>query len=167
MPRKHCGFGSCMPFVSERIKAANAPPGALDGSSVPGVTPDALLVLPPPGRAGPPSGCEPYRSVILAKLDAGLSAVRIHQDLTAEHGDAPSDHAVRRFVDKLRSTSPLPFRKMECEPGHEAQLDFGTAAPVITSAACPRRSLSTTSRPTGSTRTSTRRSRPAAGTTAR
>ncbi len=112
-------------------KPAKAPPRALDGSSVSGLTPDALLVLPAAGRAGPPSGCEPYRSVILAKLDAGLSAVRIHQDLTAEHGAALSYHAVRRFVGKLRSTSPLPFRRMECQPGDEAQVDFGTAAPVI------------------------------------
>jgi len=32
----------------------------------------------------------------------------------------------------LRTTSPLPFRRMECEPGAEAQVDFGTAAPVLT-----------------------------------
>ena len=99
-------------------KPANAPPGSADG-------PSTLC-------AGPVSGCEPYRAVILAKLDTGLSAVRIHQDLTAEHGAALSYHAVRRFVRKLRTTSPLPFRRMECQPGAEAQVDFGTAAPLIT-----------------------------------
>ena len=113
-------------------KPANAPPGSADGPSALCAVPNALVVLPPAGRAGPVSGCEPYRAVILAKLDAGLSAVRIYQDLTCEHGAALSYHAVRRFVRKLRTTSPLPFRRMECEPGDEAQVDFGTAAPVIT-----------------------------------
>ena len=36
--------------------------------------------------------------------------------------------SVRRFVAKLRGTSPLPFRRMECEAGEEAQIDFGTGA---------------------------------------
>ena len=35
---------------------------------------------------------------------------------------------MRRFVAKLRGTSPLPFRRMECEAGEEAQVDFGTGA---------------------------------------
>jgi hypothetical protein len=59
-------------------------------------------ILPPPERAGPASGCEPYRQFILAKLEQGLSAIRIHQDLAAEHGAAVSYHSVRRFVNKLK-----------------------------------------------------------------
>ena len=35
---------------------------------------------------------------------------------------------MRRFVAKLRGTRPLPFRRMECEAGEEAQVDFGTGA---------------------------------------
>jgi len=89
-----------------------------------------------PGGAAPAgrrSRCEPYRSVIIEMLERGLSAQRIWQDLTSEHGFSDSYQSVQRFVRKLRATSPLPFRRMECEPGDEAQVDFGTAAPVITS----------------------------------
>jgi len=74
---------------------------------------------------GSRSVCEPYRQVILEKLEQGLSAQRIYQDLVAE-GFNHQYHSVRRFVAKLRRTSPLPFRRMECEQGEEAQVDFGT-----------------------------------------
>ena len=83
-------------------KPANAPPGSADRPGHLCAVPEAHLILPPAERAGPASGCEPYRAIILVKLDAGLSAVRIHQDLTAEHGASLSYHAVRRFVRKLR-----------------------------------------------------------------
>ena len=39
--------------------------------------------------------------------------------------------SVRRFIQKLGRTKNLPFRRMECGPGEEAQVDFGTGAPVI------------------------------------
>jgi transposase len=73
------------------------------------------------------SACEPYRQVILEKLEQGLSGQRIYQDLRAE-GFGHEYHSVRRFVAKLRGTRPLPFRRMECEAGEEAQIDFGTGA---------------------------------------
>ena len=86
---------------------------------------------PPPN--GPPSDCEPFREEILAKVEQGLEAVRIHQDLVEEHGEgAPSYYSVRRFVARLKHKTPLPFRRMETEPGEEAQVDFGTGAPVRT-----------------------------------
>ena len=73
------------------------------------------------------SACEPYRQVILEKLEQGLSAQRIYQDLVGD-GFEHEYHSVRRFVATLRRTSPLPFRRMECERGEEAQVDFGTGA---------------------------------------
>jgi len=73
------------------------------------------------------SACEPYRQAILQKLELGLSAQRIYQDLVGEGFDHEY-HSVRRFVARLRKTSPLPFRRMECEAGEEAQVDFGTGA---------------------------------------
>jgi DNA replication protein DnaC/transposase len=73
------------------------------------------------------SACEPYRQVILEKLELGLSAQRIYQDLVPEGFDHEY-HSVRRFVARLRRTSPLPFRRMECEMGEEAQVDFGSGA---------------------------------------
>jgi transposase len=71
--------------------------------------------------------------VIEAKVEAGLSGQRIYQDLVCEHGFEGSYFSVRRFVRKITvSQSPVPFRRMECAPGVEAQVDFGTGAPVVT-----------------------------------
>jgi len=81
--------------------------------------------------SGPTSACEPYREVILTKLELGLTAQRIYQDLTTEHGFASSYDSVKRFVRRLRHATPLPFRRMECEPGVEGQVDFGTGAPIL------------------------------------
>jgi len=87
---------------------------------------------PPAGSSGPPSLCEPLREAIVAALERGLSSQRIWQDLRSEHGFTGSYDSVKRFCRRLKHASPLPFRRMECEPGDEAQVDFGTAAPVIT-----------------------------------
>lgn len=111
---------------------AGAPPGS-EGSPVAAVSNAAGA---PPGSLGAaeavqPSTCEPYRAVILAKLEQGLTAQRIWQDLVAEHGFPALYHSVRRYVRKLARTSPQPFRRMECAPGAEAQVDFGTGAAVI------------------------------------
>jgi transposase len=84
------------------------------------------------GSAGQRSRCEPFRTMIIEMLERGLSAQRIWQDLTAEQGFSGSYQSVQRFVRKLRGMSPRPYRRMECAPGEEAQVDFGTAAPVIT-----------------------------------
>jgi len=78
-----------------------------------------------------PSRCEPFREVIGAKLEEGLSAQRIYQDLVCEHGFVAKYHSVRRYVRRLQQVRPLPFRRMECAPGEEAQIDFGTGAPVV------------------------------------
>jgi len=80
------------------------------------------------GRA---SRCEPWRAVIVDGLERGLTAIRIWQDLKAEHGFTDGYQTVQRFVRKLNRAAPLPFRRMECEPGEEAQVDFGQGAPVI------------------------------------
>ncbi|MFH1059805.1 MAG: hypothetical protein V1797_14155, partial [Pseudomonadota bacterium] len=39
--------------------------------------------------------------------------------------------AVKRFVRSLNQAQPLPFRRMESEPGQEAQVDFGRGAWVV------------------------------------
>src|SRR5439155_9968965 len=94
---------------------------------------ESVIVLQPEG-AGRQSVCEPLRDAIVAKLELGLSAMRIHQDLTGEQGAAISYHSVRRFVRRLEHSRPLPFRRMECGPGEEAQVDFGCGAPILTPA---------------------------------
>jgi transposase len=82
----------------------------------------------PPGR---PSQCGPFSDLIKRKLDEGLSSQRIWQDLVGENGYTGSYSSVKRFVRRLGATVPLPFRRMESEPGQEAQVDFGSGAWVF------------------------------------
>ncbi len=107
-------------------KPANAPLGSGEhGEAQP------AAVLPASRRRGRGSDCEPWRAIILAKLDQGLSARRILQDLTSEHSFPGSYFSVRRFVCRLGKSTPLPFRRLECAPAQEAQVDFGLGAPII------------------------------------
>ena len=76
--------------------------------------------------------CEPYREVICEKLEQGLSAKRIHQDLVDEHEFSGSYCAVMRYVRRQQPASPLPFRRIHSSAGEEAQVDFGTGARVLT-----------------------------------
>lgn len=112
-------------------KPAIAPIGSRDAPTADGTSELEALVTAQPEGAGRKSVCEPLREAILAKLTQGLSAVRIHQDLTREQGAAISYHSVRRFVRRLEHGRPLPFRRMECEPGEQAQADFGCGAPIL------------------------------------
>lgn len=85
----------------------------------------------PNAPPGPTSLCESYREEILRKLEQGLSAKRIHQDLSSEHGFTGSYYSVLRLVRRLETKQPLPFRRLETAPGEEAQIDFGTGAWVV------------------------------------
>ena len=142
--------------LREGSKPAGAPPGSNgprtpilgdSASSKPARAPTGSAGADPPGTGEPPgtdpprvevppgfqaSVCEPFREVILTKLDLGLTARRIHQDLVVEHGFEARYHSVRRFVARLRRSHPLPFRRIETAPGEQAQVDFGTGAPVVT-----------------------------------
>jgi transposase len=80
---------------------------------------------------GPASLCEPWREQIEQALERGLSIQRIYQDLVTEQQFAGSYYAVRRFVRRRVGSQELPFRRMECGPGQELQVDFGQAAWVI------------------------------------
>jgi len=82
-------------------------------------------------KSGPQSPCEPFREIIERKLKEGLSGQRIYQDLSDEHGFTGSYYSVRRFARRLGKSQPIPFRRMECMPADEAQVDFGTGAPVV------------------------------------
>jgi transposase len=80
---------------------------------------------------GSRSLCEAHRTYIEAALAQGLSAVRIHQDLVAEHDFAGRYNTVKRFVQALSHTATLPFRRIETTPGEEMQVDFGQGAWVL------------------------------------
>jgi transposase len=125
-------------------KPAIAPLGSTDTTDTPNPAiapigaaaslPDMPTTPPAPATAvgpGRPSDCLPWRAVIQAKLELGLSVQRIHQDLVAEHDFTGSYYSVRRFVRSLEATQELPFRRLECGPGEEAQVDFGSGAPVV------------------------------------
>ena len=94
----------------------------------------AVLTSTPPTAVGSEtSQCAPFRDIILNKLDQGLSAQRIWQDLVNEHGFDHRYHSVRRFVARLGAKTPLPFRRLECGPGEEVQVDFGQGAFLVDS----------------------------------
>ncbi len=104
-------------------KPAISTPGD-PGASKPAISTSGID---PVGRR---SLCEPHRPAIEESLEKGLSAQRIWQDLSADHGFRGSYQSVKRFVGKLRRTQPRRFHRIECEPGAEAQVDFGKGAPV-------------------------------------
>ena len=114
-------------------KPANAPPGsvapdtAVDRGALPlGPTPDNTN-----RRRGRTSECERWRDIIQSMCDLGLSAQRIYQDLTTEHNFTGTYYSIRRFVRRLVPTRELPFRRLECGPGDEAQVDFGRGARIV------------------------------------
>lgn len=81
--------------------------------------------------AGRQSLCLPLQAVIASAVQAGLSAQRIYQDLVCDHAFTGGYHSVQRFVRQLRQTQPVPFVRMEVDPGTEAQVDFGQGAWVM------------------------------------
>lgn len=123
------------PGVGPAVRASPSAPEANAAISIAGSPASearANATIPIAGPAGRRSCCEPWRQIIVAGLEQGLTAQRIWQDLRAEHGFVDSYQSVQRFVRHLKTSTPLPFRRMECEPGEEAQVDFGRGAPVIT-----------------------------------
>ena len=91
-------------------------------------------------ESGGRSSCEGLKSVILSKVDVGLTAQRIYQDLVKEHGVGGSYEAVKRFVSKLKAREPERVWRMECQPGEKMQVDFGLGAPIDAPPAKPYRS---------------------------
>jgi transposase len=109
---------------------------ALDRATVRKYLAGAIPKSPTPQTGSPPtprpaSVCDPWGEQIEAAWQAGLSVQRIYQDLVVEHEFAGSYHAVRRFVRRRQGVAELPFRRMECAPGQELQVDFGRGAWVV------------------------------------
>ncbi len=120
------GFASAL-LPQDHSKPASAPIGSEALSSGSGGAPIGSALAP----VGLVSAAGAWREVILQKLEMGLTAQRIYQDLCSDHGYAGSYYSVRRLVKKLTATMPAPFRRMECQPGAEAQVDFGRGAPLV------------------------------------
>jgi transposase len=107
------------PTGSEISHEAKAPSGSDESASG--------IVL-PQSR----SVCDRFRELIVSKLEQGLDAQRIHQDLVEEQGFEGKYWSVRRFVKQLGKSSALPFRRIEVEPGWEMQVEFGMGRPCDT-----------------------------------
>ena len=75
--------------------------------------------------------CDPHRASIDSKLDAGLSAQRIYQDLISEVSFSGSYQSVKRFIQYLRQQQPERVWRIEVQPAEEIQVDFGTGAVVV------------------------------------
>ena len=124
------------PAGSEPVEGANpaiVPPGpeVATAPSNPSVEPPNPAISPAGSRPGRVSHCERFETFIKAGLDANLSAQRIYQDLVSEQKFVGSYDSVKRFVRNLAQANPLPFRRIESEPGQEAQVDFGQGAWVV------------------------------------
>lgn len=77
-------------------------------------------------KSGRRSDCEAYREAIKTRVENGLSSERIRQDLVFEYGAEVSYDSVNRFVKTLDIAPDKRVFRMECEPGQEAQIDYGT-----------------------------------------
>ncbi|MDH3285789.1 MAG: IS21 family transposase [Acidobacteriota bacterium] len=103
---------------------ADPPKPAISGevSTDPAPVPEA----PKPGRAPGSSACEPYRELIVEALGRGRNAMAIWQDLVDDHGFTARYASVRRFVRKLRGSTPVEARVViRTAPGEEGQVDYG------------------------------------------
>lgn len=68
---------------------------------------------------------DPYKEIIQIKANQELSAMRIFQDLSQEHGYTGSYDTVKKYVKKHKESSRKVYMVNTCLPGEEAQVDFG------------------------------------------
>lgn len=129
--RKYLRQGSCEPKPAKVLTGSAEPkPATLPALPAPESKPANVLT----GSASPASSrsrCQAHRETILAKMEQGLSAQRIYQDLGGAQSGFGYD-SVRRFMRRLDGGHELPVRRMECLAGEEAQVDFGSGARIQT-----------------------------------
>jgi transposase len=96
-------------------------PAEADLSAVLGDTPR------PPQQ---PSSLAPYQAAVLALLDQGLETMAVYDRLRDSYGYAGSYSSVLRYVHRLCPPEPEVVVRIQCAPGEEAQVDFGTVGKV-------------------------------------
>jgi transposase len=117
-----------IPTAGSEERGETKPAISTAGDEEPGKSKPAISTA---GKGvGRRSQCGPLAEVIAAKVESGLSAQRIFQDVAAEHGFTDSYESVKRFVRKLRARQPERVWRLEGQPGEEAQVDFGLGAPI-------------------------------------
>ena len=75
--------------------------------------------------------CDGFRETIEGKLQQGLDARRIHQDLVYEHGFSGGYDSVKRFCRRLKKSQREVYARIEVAPGSQMQVDFGRGAPTL------------------------------------
>jgi len=125
--RRYLKAAAKSPTISTPGNEVKIPPISTPGEpNGPELVVDAIRA-----EAGRPSFCAAHHQRIESKLDAGLSAQRIYQDLVSEVGFTGSYQSVKRFARQLRQQQPERVWRVEVHPGEEVQIDFGSGAPVI------------------------------------
>ncbi len=69
--------------------------------------------------------CRDHEAFITSRLEAGLTAERIHRELRDGFGFGGSYQSVKRFAAHIRQTQHQRVHRLESTPGEEAQIDFG------------------------------------------
>ena len=123
--RRHLAANSSNDTKAPTGKAPTGSESPNDTKAPTGSEASAVASVAPVSR----SRCERFRAVILSKLEQGLDSRRIYQDLVEEYGFEEKYWSVHRFVKGLGTSSALPFRRIEVEPGWELQVDFGQGRP--------------------------------------
>ena len=83
--RRHLAGNVDPPANDTRAQTGSAQTGSGGSNDTKAQTGSDVPETSPPGPDSA-SRCEPFRQIILDKLEQGLSAKRIHQDLVEEHG---------------------------------------------------------------------------------
>ena len=73
-----------------------------------------------------------FHDEIVEKLEAGLSAKRVWQDLVEEFGYGHAYESVKRYVRKLKGQRRV-VTVLHSAPGEEAQVDFFRGVPTLDS----------------------------------
>ncbi len=89
---------------------------------------DSKCTIPTAGRQ---SLCLAHDAFIRERIQLGLSAQRIFQDLRMERAFDGGYESVKRYVRKIEASEAVPFRRMEVLPGTECQVDYGTGAWIV------------------------------------
>jgi transposase len=129
------GLKSCETdeLVEEILKCSAASSNQTDPLSTPGATvaQNQTDPLSTAGKTGRKSLCSEHEALVLAKLELGLSAQRIYQDLQVEVCFCGSYQSVKRFVRRQRRAVPKLVQRIEVEPGEEVQVDFGSGPTLL------------------------------------
>ena len=84
----------------------------------PGSPPKCTLST--PGKMGRKSLCDPHADWIRSRVEGGLSAQRIFQDLQIELRFTGSYQAVKRFVHRLKAAQPERVWRIEVQPDRKS-----------------------------------------------